>query len=1002
MTFFQPFSLPFDPVGQPEAVVGVPHGRFTILTPRLIRLEYSPTNEFEDRPSQAFWYRRQPVPEYDVVLTNGRLTLNTAYLQLTYVASPAGFTADTLSVTLKSSGATWRFDEADTLNLLGTARTLDNIDGALGLEPGLMSRSGWSVYNDTDRLVFNGDGWLEPRRAPIGYRDLYFFGYGQDFTAALQEFAQVAGPVPLIPRWALGNWWSRFWAYSADELLGVMDEFKAHDVPLSVCIVDMDWHITQTGNSSRGWTGYTWNRALFPDPPAFVAALHQRGLKTALNLHPADGIYPHEAQYPVMAAWMGQDPTLKEPVPFNIANTRFAQGYFELLHHPQEADGIDFWWMDWQQGTLSDLPGLDPLWWLNHLHFYDLGRDGTKRPFIFSRWGGLGNHRYPIGFSGDTHITWESLAFQPYFTATAANVNYGWWSHDIGGHMSGVEEPELYTRWVQFGLFSPILRLHSTSNRFHERRPWGHDAETAHISAEAMRLRHAFIPYLYTMAWRNHTQHLPLVRPMYHDYPALESAYHCADQYSFGSELLAAPYLSPLDTDTRLSRQVVWLPPGEWYDFFHGDRYMGDGWHAVYGRLNDIPVFAKAGAIIPLAAPTPYASNDTGNPESLEVHWFPGGDNSYSLYEDDGLFQSSLTPLQQNWSPQSWSVTVGPAEGATGHLPPKRTFVLVFRQVVADTAVSATQNHEPIVLQSSYDAASATLRVTVPNVAPQDQLVVTLTTTLPSLQISGDSRLARCRRMLPEFRLNTRVKESLYGLLPQIIENPMALEPFELSLTPNQRRALLEVITGAGCDRRPSRHSTDEVIVCWQNGETAVTPTYKLVGTDLNGRAALQKGPLPHFAVLTLGKQALSLHTGDQPSAGRTTVVGWFDGLIGRLRAQPALPQTAVVQFDITGANGRTAALVLQEGQPNLVNGRHADPSVTISATDATWLALINGEATPETLFLQGKLNITGNLELVLLLAEVISIAPPSTFRPDPWRLEVRYQDLLELTFGTA
>ncbi|MBP6469306.1 MAG: SCP2 sterol-binding domain-containing protein [Chloroflexi bacterium] len=1000
MTHTNTFPTRVDALANPHAVVQVSNGRFTILTPRLLRLEYSPNNQFEDRPSQAFWYRRQPVPEFQSVQENGRLTLQTAHLQLDYAAGPGGFTADTLSITLKSSGQTWQYGQTDPLNLLGTARTLDDIDGALGLEQGLLSRAGWAVYDDTHRLVFNQEGWLEQRHASEGYRDLYFFGYGHDFAAALPEFARIAGPAPLIPRWALGNWWSRYWAYSANELLGVMDEFKAHNVPLSVCIVDMDWHITKTGNAASGWTGYTWNRDLFPDPPAFIAALHQRGLKTALNLHPADGIYPHEAQYEAMALWMGQDPEKKSPVPFNIASPHFTQGYFNFLHHPKEADGVDFWWMDWQQGVMSDLPGLDPLWWLNHLHFHDLGRDGTKRPFIFSRWGGLGNHRYPIGFSGDTHITWDSLAFQPYFTATAANVNYGWWSHDIGGHMSGIEEPELFARWVQFGLLSPILRLHSTNNRYHERRPWGHDAETARITAHAMRLRHALIPYLYTMAWRNHTQHLPLVRPMYHDYPTAESAYHCPDQYSFGSELIAAPFLTARDADTCLSRQVVWLPAGAWFDFFHGDRYAGDGWQAVYGRLDDIPLFAKAGAIVPLAAPTPSTCNDTANPAQLEIHCFPGRNNIYWLYEDDGLRQSSLIPISQTWSPQLWSLTVGPADGSTGHLPPTREFGLLFRQVGPDTAVAATLNHQPTTLPSSYDAHTATLRITAAGLTPHDTLAITLSTTNETLMAGEDGRLPICRRLLQEFRLNTRVKESLYHQMPQIIDNPSALEPYTLSLTTSQRRALLEIITGAGGDRRPTRRSQDEVVLLWQNGKTAVSPTYKLLGADLNGRAVLQKGPVPHVAALTLGAETLTFHTGDQPSAGRITVDGWFDGLVGRLQAQPGLPPAAAVQFDIAGENGRIAAITLQEGQIHLVDGRHPEPSVTIAATAQDWLALINGETTPEALFLQGKLNIQGSLELALLLAEVISIAPPSKLRAEKWRLEFRYQDLLEIVFA--
>ena len=138
--------------------------------------------------------------------------------------------------------------------------------------------------------------------------------------------------------------------------------------------------------------------------------LHEQGLRTALNLHPAKGIYPHEAQYEEMAEWMGIDPSTQQPIPFDIADPHFMEGYFKILHHSYESpspsgrgargEGVDFWWMDWQQGKKSQVEGLDPLWMLNHLHFHDLGRDGRKRPFVFSRWGGLGNHRYPIGFSG--------------------------------------------------------------------------------------------------------------------------------------------------------------------------------------------------------------------------------------------------------------------------------------------------------------------------------------------------------------------------------------------------------------------------------------------------------------------------------------------------------------------------------------------------------------------------------------------------------------------------
>ncbi len=541
----------FHSIANTDAVVTAKNVRFTVLTDRLIRLEYSRDNYFEDRPSQAFWHRDQPVPVFKKTVTNNFIEIETNYLLLKYRVTRFGFTPQTLSITLKQTGITWHYGKSQTANLKGTTRTLDNAGGATRLENGLISKAGWSVIDDSKSLVFNENGWLEPRSMP--QKDHYFFGYGQDIPACLRDFTFVSGEIPMIPRYILGNWWSRYWAYTQNELQFLMQDFRAHDVPLSVCIVDMDWHLTKTGNTSDGWTGYTWDRKLFPDPPAFIRWLHEQGLRTALNLHPARGIHPHEQQYEQLAQWVGIDPNTKEPIPFDITDPRFAEGYFDILHHPYEQDGIDFWWMDWQQGRKSRVPGLDPLWWINHLHFQDLGRDGRKRSFVFSRWGGLGNHRYPIGFSGDTYVLWSALAYQPYFTATAANVAYGWWSHDIGGHMVKDLTPELYLRWVQFGVFSPIFRLHSTKKEALERRPWGKPERYFHAARDAMQLRHALIPYIYSMAWRAHRTGISLITPMYYGNMNTAAAFKAKDQYFFGSELVAAPIIEPADSQTGVA-----------------------------------------------------------------------------------------------------------------------------------------------------------------------------------------------------------------------------------------------------------------------------------------------------------------------------------------------------------------------------------------------------------------------------------------------------------------
>jgi alpha-glucosidase (family GH31 glycosyl hydrolase)/putative sterol carrier protein len=1013
MIYTESFGIDFDPIANPQAVVSGPDVRFTVLTPRLLRLEYSADGVFEDRPSQVFWYRHLPVPPFAKREVDGSIEIETEYLLLRYQISSAGFTPDTLSITLKESATTWRYGQDDPLNLMGTARTLDNVDGALALEQGLMSRQGWSVYDDSSSLVFDDHGWLEPRTAldwssfqnagegqsspkldqSPSTRDLYFFGHGRDFRSCLHDFTAAAGAAPMLPRWALGNWWSRYWAYSDRELLDLMDEFRDHDVPLSVCIVDMDWHITDTGNASSGWTGYTWNRDLFPDPPAFIDELHRRNLKTALNLHPADGVHPHEEQYEAKAERLGLDPQEKTPIPFDIADPHFTSAYFELLHHPYEEQGVDFWWMDWQQGTASGMAGLDPLFWLNHLHFYDLARHGEKRPFIFSRWGGLGNHRYPIGFSGDALVTWESLAFQPYFTATAANVNYGWWSHDIGGHMGGIEEPELFARWVQFGVFSPIFRLHSTNNPFHERRPWGYDAQTEAVTSEAMRLRHALIPYIYTMAWRNHTDDAPLVRPMYHDHPLQEPAYHCPDQYCFGSELVVAPFNAPAASQTRLSRQVVWLPQGDrdglglWFDFFTGDRYPGDGWYALYGRLQDIPVFARAGAVVPLAAGS--SRRGTGNPEFFALHLFPGADNVFVLYEDDGLAKECRTSLRLEWSPQNWQISVDPTEGEYAFLPQERSFELHLRGIVQEADITAELDGRLVAVTSEYDAATVTLKLSSISKKNDQSLTVLVQPRGDSLLRDEDYRLAVCRRLVSAFRMESWQKQHLYRDLTAVIAQPNLLAGYELALSADQMRALVEVITSSGAHRSSVRRAKEEAVVLWNNNEDDAV-SFRFAAEDLSRRSQVTSGVLPRFAVLHVGEDLLRFQTGNQPGAGQITIAEWFDHLEDSLGNQLDDAMPAIVQFDIQGDQGRAAYLTLAEGdEAQLAAGRHEQPDVTLTAGSADWLALINGLVTPQEAFLSGRLKVAGDLTLVLQLAESINVAPPSLFLADRWRLSL-------------
>jgi alpha-glucosidase (family GH31 glycosyl hydrolase) len=789
------FNFPSEPHPDPAAVVTGPQVRFTVLEARLIRMEYSPTERFEDRASQAFWFRRQPVPEYRVKRSASLLQIETEYLSLSYRISPAGFTHSTLAVTVKSTGKTWRYGDLPWRgeNLGGTLRTLDSVRGHVHLDPGLMGQAGWAVVDDSDTLVFSEDAWLMPRAAPENL-DLYLFAFGHAYADCLKVFTQVAGSVPMVPRWVLGNWWSRYWAYSAHELLALMDEFRSHQAPLAVCIVDMDWHITETGNDSSGWTGYTWNRALFPNPPDFLARLHALGLKTALNLHPAEGVHSHEAQYAAFATALGQDPLAGEPVPFDCTDPDFMRAYFELLHHPLESQGVDFWWLDWQQGARSKMPGLDPLWWLNHLHFLDHGRDGQRRPLLFSRWGGLGSHRYPIGFSGDTVVNWEVLNLLPGFTATAANVAYGWWSHDIGGHMGGIEDDELYARWVQYGAFSPVLRLHSTNNPFHERRPWGRGPAAGRAAQKALRLRHALIPYIYSMAWRNHTTALPLVTPMYYSHPEEGAAYECPQQYWFGSELLAAPFTTPAHPETGLSRQAIWLPPGGWIDFFSGESVRGGGWCTIYGELDDIPVFARPGAIIPLAPEAGWGG--VGNPEELRIDIFPGADNRFELYEDDGETTAytrgayAVTTFQLRWNDQHMTFIIPPAEGERAVVPARRAYRLRLKSIQRPAGVRGAVDGAERQVDWDFDESGEILTISPVTITPGETFAIEISAGAEMLISPRDRRMEALHRYLGAFRLDTWVKQYIERDWPRIAAGEVSL--LRYSPLTDAQRAVLE------------------------------------------------------------------------------------------------------------------------------------------------------------------------------------------------------------------
>ena len=758
-----------NPKANPSAVVEFGNARFTVLTDRLIRMEWAEDGEFEDRASLAIVNRYLPVPRYSSAAKDGVLTIKTGKLTLTYRGGR--FSADNLSV--KHGMGVWRPGLSSTGNLKGTTRTLD---GCLGfeqlsrreseMEDGIVSRDGWALVDESQRHLFGEDGWVAER--PEGDRvDWYLFAYGHDYTAALGDFVKVAGRIPMPPKWALGYWWSRYWIFTDEEMLELGREMKEHNVPMDVMIVDMDWHYTYKDmgkrlgpddfGQGRGWTGYTWNRDLFPDPEGFLGELHRMGYKTALNLHPASGIRPYEECYPAFVAdylsrtsdydgprdyvfgeggylYAGNEKPVgkagyRASVPYRMSQKEWADAYFASVIRPLERQGVDFWWLDWQQWIESRyVKGLSNTFWINYAFFRDKELNSEERPLIYHRWGGLGSHRYQLGFSGDTYDEWSVLKFLPYFTATASNVGYGYWGHDIGGHMQKQDhkrltDPEMYTRWLQFGVFTPIFKTHSTQSANLERKIWAYPDHFEYM-LEAIRLRYTLSPYIYTFAREAYDKGVCLCRPLYYAYPEKEEAYRYNEEYLFGDRILATAICEAAGADGKSSREI-WFPSGsEWWDMATHTMYKGGTRKELRYSIDQNPWYVKAGSILPLAGPD--IANLQERSDVLGLLVIPGtGKSSFRLYEDDGVAKDyetscAYTLIEKQRKGNKLTLTLNPREGSYSGAPAERELYVVL-EGVESTPRSILLNGTAV---GTCEKSTGRITITLPAVKASEKTVI--------------------------------------------------------------------------------------------------------------------------------------------------------------------------------------------------------------------------------------------------------------------------------------
>lgn len=736
----------YDPVADSAAVIKSGNMRFTVLTPQMIRIQYSPQKKFEDRATFGVVNRKLPVPEFTTKTVNGYLYIITEALTLKYKVGTIPYAAlknsTRLSITFKMNGENvlWYPGKDDALNLKGTSRTLDNCIGDSKreeLENGLISRAGWAIIDESpatkrgdgstsfafDNNV-NGVPWVADQVDPKAY-DWYFLGYGHDYKKAISDYiTKIGGRIPMPPLYILGYWYSKYQRYSQQDFINLAREIESNNIPIDVMIFDMDWHLD-------GWTGWTWNKELIPDPEGLIRYMHNHKLKVSLNLHPADGVASYEEPFSGMCKDLGLNDSTTTSIPWALDDSAFYKSFSNRFMRVRENQGVDFWWLDWQQTLTKQLGNgyLGHTFWLNHVFYNDMkAKYSNKRPVIFHRWGGLGSHRYPIGFSGDTHPTFGTLAYEPYFTATASNVGFGYWGHDLGGHNYNEKtnnSPELYLRWMQYGVFSPLFRTHGSNYYLIERRIWKYSNFPQLL--ETVNLRYALMPYIYTAARETYDTGISMCRPLYYDSPEENNAYRYEDEYMFGNDILVAPVVSAAGSDGMATRKV-WLPEGKWFDVCRNRVIEGATEFSDSYTQPEIPYFLKAGSIL---VNNCHLSNLKSPADTLIINVAPGADGSFNLYEDegdteaykDGVFATTL--FEQQRTSSSITVKINPREGSYPGMQDARCYtvkilaeekpegVLLNGEAISDEEWSYDEMSKCVVINTGKVSCSALTTVSI-------------------------------------------------------------------------------------------------------------------------------------------------------------------------------------------------------------------------------------------------------------------------------------------------
>ena len=698
--FGESFHLDIKKARTPDIYIYKGHKyRISILSDVLIRFEYSEHGTFNDYPTMFACNRSFSKPkvtfredENIILLTNDIFTIQ--YTKEKSFIGSRFAPEQYLKVSINGTDKVWYFNHPEVRNFKGTFYSLDEVKNEPNMDKGLFSLDGFVSFDDSRTPILSENGNLiAPNYKNI---DTYLFIYNKDFGFALRDYFNLTGHAPLIPRYALGNWWFKNEAYNIRDIQNIVNNFKKNDIPFSVLLLG-EYERTRNKDSLLS---FSLNKIGIPSTEVLSKYLHDNNIYLGCNIKTEGDLSENEEHFSDFSKMYGSTKTL----PINVYDEKFMISFLRAIISPMFISGIDFLWVDDnnKKNTLRD-------YIMNYYLYNNMALNKQKRNIVMSRNFGYLPHKFGILYSGKTNVSWKTLRSLPFYNANASNIGVSWLSHDVGGFEGGTEDSELYMRWVQFGTYSPILRLSSNFGKYYKREPWRWDARTFKVVHDYLRLRHRLIPYLYSEAYKYTSIGSPLVQPLYYRYPETYDEKLYKNEYYFGTELFVCPIVDPKDSVMNRVVHQIFLPNGVWYDFKTGKKFPGGRRYVTFYKDEDYPVYARTGAIIPMAILNENNINSTKNPDNLEIHIFPGRSNTYKLYEDDGqtdMYKEgyyNITEINYYYKENDFSVSIEPKEGNVNVLPKTRNYVIRFRNTKYTKDVQVFADEVNIPFESYVD-----------------------------------------------------------------------------------------------------------------------------------------------------------------------------------------------------------------------------------------------------------------------------------------------------------